>query len=62
MFFMFVNRCFDNTDGAAKASPQPMGVGMMGAGNGACVCQPIMECPQERVCHRQMCYEVPQAW
>ncbi len=23
------------------------------------MCQPIQECPQERVCHRYMCYEVP---
>ncbi len=22
-------------------------------------CQPIVECPQERVCHRYICYEVP---
>ena len=25
---------------------------------GTC-CQPIYECPQERVCHRYICYEVP---
>ena len=24
------------------------------------VCSPIEECPQERVCHRYMCYEVSQ--
>lgn len=24
------------------------------------MCNPIQECPQERVCHRYMCYEVPQ--
>lgn len=23
------------------------------------VCPPIHECPQERVCHRYICYEVP---
>lgn len=23
------------------------------------MCQPIHECPQERVCHRYLCYEVP---
>lgn len=23
------------------------------------MCPPIHECPQERVCHRYMCYEVP---
>ncbi len=23
------------------------------------MCPPIQECPQERVCHRYMCYEVP---
>lgn len=22
-------------------------------------CPPIQECPQEKVCHRYMCYEVP---
>ena len=21
-------------------------------------CAPVMECPQERVCHQQMCYDV----
>lgn len=24
------------------------------------MCPPIQECPQERVCHRYICYEVPQ--
>lgn len=24
------------------------------------MCEPICECPQERICHRYMCYEVPQ--
>lgn len=23
------------------------------------MCPPIQECPQERVCHRYLCYEVP---
>lgn len=23
------------------------------------MCQPIQECPQERICHRYVCYEVP---
>ncbi len=23
------------------------------------ICEPICECPQERVCHRYMCYHVP---
>lgn len=23
------------------------------------MCSPIQECPQERVCHRYICYEVP---
>lgn len=26
---------------------------------GGCCCQPIYECPEEKVCHRYMCYEVP---
>lgn len=25
----------------------------------ACGCMPIYECPQERVCHRYICHEVP---
>lgn len=24
-----------------------------------CMCQPIYECPEEKVCHRYICYEVP---
>ncbi len=47
-----------------------MNAGMdMNMGNGCCdmsyvnsqpmMCSPIQECPQERVCHRYMCYEVP---
>lgn len=24
------------------------------------VCSPVMECPEERVCHREICHEVPQ--
>lgn len=36
-----------------------------GMGTGCCgqemcnMCPPIQECPQERVCHRYICYEVP---
>ena len=26
---------------------------------GQCSCMPIYECPQERVCHRYICYDVP---
>ena len=29
------------------------------AGNQIVMCPPIHECPQERVCHRYICYEVP---
>ena len=24
-----------------------------------CTCEPVYECPEERVCHRYICYEVP---
>jgi len=27
--------------------------------NQTMMCQPVQECPQERVCHRYICYEVP---
>lgn len=64
---MFLNRCYepeatnmDSSMNQANVMPQ---VGMPGmAGMGCCpsnMCPPVMECPQERVCHRQMCYEVP---
>ena len=49
---MFFNRCYDkeysNMDGNMNVST--------GCG---CTCEPVMECPQERVCHRELCYEVP---
>jgi len=52
---MFFNRCYDkdysNMDGN-------MNIGMSNGGCG-CTCEPVMECPQERVCHRELCYEVP---
>lgn len=51
---MFFNRCYDkeysNMDGNMN----------MGMNPGGCTCEPVMECPQERVCHRELCYEVPQ--
>ncbi len=61
--FMFLNRCYENEnmnnanmDASANAS---MTSGMPCQPNPGCVCPPVMECPQERVCHRQMMYEVP---
>ena len=50
---MFVNKYMDETT--------------MTTDNGGCdmqpmmncnPCQPIMECPQERVCHQQICHDV----
>ena len=49
---MFFNRCFENENVNNIVDNQ-----MMCCGNNTC--PPVMECPQERVCHRQMCYEVP---
>ncbi len=34
-------------------------MGNMGMPTQTMMCPPIQECPQERVCHRYMCYEVP---
>ena len=36
-----------------------MGMGMMSGCPSSCVCPPVYECPQERVCHRQTVIEVP---
>ena len=52
---MFVNRCYENENMGANMN-MPM---MEGNNCGGCTCPPVMECPQERVCHRQMNYEVP---
>ena len=55
---MFINRCYDNSD---MNQNMPVETNMMDNGmmNNNCMCQPIMECPQERVCHREICYNVP---
>lgn len=33
--------------------------GMMSRPEMGCAAMPVYECPQERVCHRYVCYEVP---
>ena len=55
---MFFNKCFEN-DNVDSCNMQSDG-GMMRCCDNGSTCPPVMECPQERVCHRQMCYEVPQ--
>ncbi len=52
---MFVNRCYENENMGTEMDMSTMG----GTNCGGCTCPPVMECPQERVCHRQMNYEVP---
>lgn len=47
---MFFNRCFDYDTNMMNGNNVTCGTNM---------CPPVMECPQERVCHRQMSYEVP---
>ncbi len=61
---MFLNRCYENENmNNNMATNINMNSGMMMGSencmNQGCTCPPVMECPQERVCHRQMCYEVP---
>jgi len=70
---MFLNRCYENENmnnanmnmdmnanqnmmSGMSCPPNP---GCVCPPNPNCVCPPVMECPQERVCHRQMMYEVP---
>lgn len=55
---MFFNRCFEQENNNLSGNVS-CDTNMMNMNNG-CSCPPVMECPQERVCHRQMCYEVPQ--
>lgn len=51
----FNNRCYDKEYPSMDGN---MNAGMT-SNNCGCTCEPVMECPQERVCHREMCYEVP---
>lgn len=53
---MFFNRCFENENNMNNMMVDTANVGCCGSNT----CPPVMECPQERVCHRQMCYDVPQ--
>lgn len=39
----------------SEATDYDGGMGMMAG----CSMMPVYECPQERVCHRYICYEVP---
>ena len=69
---MKFNRCMDNMDGYKQmAMPEGMMEGYpaampeMGMPQGCCptnqvmMCPPVMECPQERCCHRVINYEAP---
>ena len=57
---MFVNRCYDNSGMNMKSeNGVDMSQSMMGSQCCGSMCPPVMECPQERVCHRQICYDVP---
>lgn len=61
---MFLNRCYENELAGASVldnggASMGMNSCMMGDCNSGCSCPPVVECPQQRVCHRQMCYEVP---
>ena len=63
---MFVNRCFDTSDMNNMNTMNNTNAGMessMNMGMNQCCpapsCPQVMECPQERVCHRQICYDVP---
>jgi len=57
---MLFNRCYENEN---VNTGMNMNAGMMPmqgqCQNQGCMCPPVMECPQERVCHRELCYEVP---
>lgn len=58
---MFLNRCFENEVSSKNnvSNNQSMMDGNGMQGMNCCSCNPIMECPQERVIHRNICYEVP---
>lgn len=55
-----VKKTFDKTNmGMGSQTGGCEGSMMMDAPMTGCCSMPIYECPQERVCHRYICYEVP---
>jgi len=51
----FENRCSNmDTMPASDMSMNQMEMNM-----GSCPMMPVYECPEERVCHRYICYDVP---
>lgn len=61
-----IKKSYDKTNlGAGVAAGEGMQMGcdgkMMGGMNAMpnCCATPVYECPQERVCHRYICHEVP---
>lgn len=51
---MLFNRCNEMEHTGMNMAPN-----MGSCCNSGCTCPPVMECPQERVCHREINYEVP---
>ncbi len=49
-----INFDMDNSADAGQANSKNMGDTLPGV-----VCPPVYECPEERVCHRYICHEVP---
>lgn len=54
MFIMYKDKCDCN-----KETPETNFDSNQGANYPGVVCPPIYECPQEKVCHRYICHEVP---
>lgn len=51
---------FDKTNAQMGMDKNNCYSGMMDMPACGCGMMPIYECPQERVCHRYICYDVPQ--
>ena len=51
-------RC-PNMDGMPSTDMNMMEGATMPVAMGGCQAMPIYECPEERVCHRYICYDVP---
>lgn len=51
---------FDKTNVQTGINQNSCCSGMMNMPQCGCAMMPIYECPQERVCHRYICYDVPQ--
>lgn len=55
----YFNESFKEEYASKNMDKKAMGASCLNEAELGCMSSPIYECPQERVCHRYICHEVP---